>query len=480
MGRGWLALASALVACGGPTDVTFRVTVPDNTPEDDTIVVYGLAQQYVMAKIGATTHEVTVAVEDLGDRFSYRYTRNGMDFVASEAIAPETGPEFFANPGRTIEPGDRELVEDVVQRWRWFPATGLGPPAPAIAAPLVLAPAGGRRFQLGAGMQDLWDPAFTTTIDATTRHLLDVGYNAVSVSVPWQVMATDPLPKVGNAYPDLPNYPDDETLRTQLRSLVAAGLSVQLRPQVDRLDTSVPRSDAWWDAWFVELGDMMVHFAEIAREEGVTSFAFYPTGHHPHPPPNADARWRALVARVRGTFAGPVGVILVGFSDQAGTQYVIPDPPMTPSPDAFDFLVFDTFGAIDLRGDASDADLVAGAGVMLDRVAAVASSASLPVIVVPGYAAVAGSWRGSSFYSIDIYDATFGGEQQWQQGRYTSSPVDQARTIDAFLRAAASRPWVTGLIPFGYWNMDMPLEPGMSTRRLATEGVLERWIGAQP
>ena len=59
--------------------MTFRVIIPNNTPDTDTIYMYS-SHKYKMQKVGDFIYEVNLTRSQIfpdGDRVQYRYSRNG-------------------------------------------------------------------------------------------------------------------------------------------------------------------------------------------------------------------------------------------------------------------------------------------------------------------------------------------------------------------------------------------------------------------
>jgi len=156
---------------------------------------------------------------------------------------------------------------------------------------------------------------------------------------------------------------------------------------------------------------------------------------------------------------------------------LIPSPEVVSWADAVDFLVLQSSGELTREDDPSTADLMAGAAAIIEPVRSLAVADGLPVFLAPVYASIEQSYRGTSFYPINLANAPWDGEDVWDQGgTYKFSQIDQARVMDAWLRVAASRTWVAGILPFGYWNHDLPLEPGFSIRGKSAELVLGKWM----
>ena len=105
----------------------------------------------------------------------------------------------------------------------------------------------------------------------------------------------------------------DDDVRAVVRKARQLGLRVMLKPHVDPLTDNTPVGKTWrgdigkffnesqWDAWFASYGAMLLHYAAMAEELGVSMLSM-----------NCElitanlqaSRWRALVGRVRDVFSG--------------------------------------------------------------------------------------------------------------------------------------------------------------------------------
>ena len=464
-----------------PTTMSFVVHLPANTPAGDQITFYHFGAALTgetMTRLEGDSAVLVVSKSTFGGdgTLAYRYSRNGSDYIGSEYLQPDNNAYFFTELGRraTFEGG--KVQEDTVARWRWFPQGDITPPEPTIDAPTAFVPrVTGGPFEFGAYLQDLYEPWFDGLFQPTAQYLSTKGYGMAALAPPWHVLSTDP-PSFGTD-PSKPDY-TDASLKAQISALVNAGLEVVVQPQLDALpELSTQEPATWWDQWFQQESAFLVHHAQIAQEAGATWFSFYPDAQHAAvPPSDLDARYRALIAQVRSVYGGRVGIEFEEFSDASGADYLIPDTMGLSWADAADFVVLSAAGAMVTGGTATTHQLVIGAQRLLAPVQALAEARNIPVLIMPAYASVAQSWRGSSFYTVyQVGTAAWDGEDEWQQGMFAFSQDDQAKVMDAWFRVAAQTAVVQSVLPFAYWNMDMPLVPDYSIRGKSAEDVVEAW-----
>src|SRR5260370_22156932 len=91
-------------------------------------------------------------------------------------------------------------------------------------------------------------------------------------------------------------------------------------------------STGFWDSWFAAYQGYLLTQASLARNSGadqlvIGDFKLRPSlPGEPEAPPDAEARWRALIAKVRSVYGGPLA-----FEVLLGTA-VWPRPPPLPRP----------------------------------------------------------------------------------------------------------------------------------------------------
>ena len=102
----------------------------------------------------------------------------------------------------------------------------------------------------------------------------------------------------------------DEGVRTTIRQTHALGMSVMLKPHIDFLNDAplhwrgnigehFTASD--WDTWFEEYTRFILHYAHMAEEEGVKTFA---VSTELITPSLQEAHWRKLIPLIRKAFSG--------------------------------------------------------------------------------------------------------------------------------------------------------------------------------
>ena len=97
----------------------------------------------------------------------------------------------------------------------------------------------------------------------------------------------------------------DESLRAVTQQAHALGIKVLLKPHIWGRN-ELPMQD-WqepeWKAWFEEYTRFIEHYATIARDANVDAFC---VGNEQKVSSRREAEWRAILARVRSIYRGPV------------------------------------------------------------------------------------------------------------------------------------------------------------------------------
>lgn len=470
-------------------EVTFTVTVPQNTPEEDIIFIYIWPYgEWAMTKTEPFTYSISFSPddkiqaidEDSGEEVVYyQYSRNGWGFTAAEYVEPDD-PEGYGKARKvSYELGLDE--QDTVKRWRWFPNGEIDTETYLLPSGLFLSRVGSVEFRSGQLMQDLYIPAFEDFFDSTAAHLKEQDYNWVTIEPPWQWIETDP-PVIGNSLElgnaDVPNYPDDDSLIRHIVAFKEAGLSVLLGPQICCTTISFQdRSDQWWEVYFDEVERFLVYHAKVAQTAGVDAFfmpLFESIGLEFGL--DVDTRWREVWRSVQEEFSGEIGVGVMNLGVSNVTQ-TIPLAEEVSWGDMLDFFVFMNDSEMTISSNPTDTSLVKEAGRVIDIIKPFYDRYKKPIMLQLGYFSIGDTWKGGALYDdIEfIGNADLFSESATLEAGYYFSGEDQARVIHAYLTAIRSRPWVIGLSNGGYWHWEMPLAPGQSVRNKPAEEIWARW-----
>lgn len=464
-------LLAALLGSHGDS-MTFEVTAPANTPSDDLVFIAtgSLFNQHRMTKTSPNTWRLTLSREDLSvsdnNTVQYRYVRNGVSFNGAEYLTPDK-PETLRS--LTFKQGSTR--KDSVERWRWFPAANV-----SIAPSTKLEPGtafasriNGQQFLSGQVIEDLYTPPIRPFFGTTAAHMKSVGYNYVALAPPLQWTEKNGLPRVENQIKTSPNYPDDATLKAEIKEYTDRGFTVLMSPQICCTElNNKDRSAEWWNAYYSETEKFLVHFATVAQEAGVSYFQYFMdnTG------PDISAHNKQAIAAVRKVYTGKIGEGVWSFGTEA---YTIPLAKEITWGDDLDYFYVDALYPISTKPNPTDAELKAGADRMLDGTKPFYDKFKKPVILQTAYFNVEQAWRGNDFYDISDPPWTNAAESETQTGKYRFSQADLARTVNAYFNSLATRPWIVGYGQFNYTHWVNPLATELSVRGTESEALWQKW-----
>jgi hypothetical protein len=476
---------------------TFKVTVPENTPDQDIIHVLITdipphSKEIPMKKVGPFTYEISFSQSDLNKAYDfpkikYRYDRNGMGFNTAEFLPvgiekePNIAPEKeegsnYAYRLATFEKG--KMQEDTITRWRWFPEGRIVKEDISNLGPTGKFPArvGGRKFLSGAGIEDLYNLQMDPFFDILANRIKEKGYNFVVLYPPLQMKEVKGKPKIVNDLENNPNYPNDEKLIEHINAFKKKGLKVFMEPQVccEAIDTS-NKPASWWNTYIKETTAFVVKHAKAAEKAGVDALLF--EGYNiDQEIPGYSQKMQAMFNKMKKHYKGETFAKVIPFlPENAGTpQGFLPDLDRMSWADDVDFFVYDGEGALSQKSDPTKEELATGAGKLIDLTKTVYDTFGKPVLVRSSYFAVKQSWKSTSFYQT----ITIPTEEKYDLGYGSGgelSTYDQARVDNAFFEAISRRPWVIGFVHFGYYHWDMPTLPHWSIRGRSAEDVWVKW-----
>jgi hypothetical protein len=309
--------------------VLFRLTVPQNTPQDETVGIQfdldGWSEPLEMWRLGP--FEWIYALHgplDLDGGLNYRYCRN---MQCGEAGSPaELGPEGIH--GQITSQSINQNLDDVVEVWRWWEGDQ-GPPS--VVAPEI---SSREEFEVGMEVMTGYHPRWSNFLPTALDEIASIGANAVTLTPSWVWEHRSPNP-VLSFDPATAPYPDEFAQTIEAAQELGLSVGVRVTTQFDDDDPQAwwghtPHSNNWWAVWFEEYRSFAVTLAQQASQAGVTKLILggpevvpslpggvFPNGSPSDVPKNAETRWRELVDDVREHFPGQVA-FEIEFSDELG------------------------------------------------------------------------------------------------------------------------------------------------------------------
>ena len=296
--------------------VLFRLTVPENTPDYETVGMQfnleGWSEPLEMWRLGEFEWIYTLhSPLDLSEPMDYRYCRN---MQCGEAGSPaDLGPEGVQ--GELTSSSINQNLDDVVTAWRWWDEAA---ESPSVVAPEISARS---EFELGVELLPAYHPRWPILLPHAWEEISSFGSNAVILTPGWVWEHAAPNPML-SFDPAIAPYPDE--LLQAIGDANQNGLSVGLRATTHLSNDDpeawwggAPHSNNWWAVWYEEYRSFVVTLAQQATEAGVAKLIIggpevlpalpggtYPDGSPSDVPRNAETRWREIVADVREHFSG--------------------------------------------------------------------------------------------------------------------------------------------------------------------------------
>jgi hypothetical protein len=461
--------------------LTFRVSVPANTPPSDSLSIqfspFAWFEPLPMWEDsdGTWTYVLNGPL-DFGGTLAYRYCRNLQCGSADDIDTAGSG-----TPGRSITPSaEPQTITDTVRAWQWLPAESL-PPTDVVAPALSPRPG----FAVGYELVSAHRPSWSGFMPAALAEMAARGSNAVIFTPTWTLQVNRPLPILGLD-------PARAGLRGDLLAWTSEagrlGLQVGLQPALTPAYGTVAewwsggqRDAAWWAVWYESYRSFILTQARLASEAGASSLILggaeiapalpdgrLADGSPSGAPADADARWRALIGEVRGVFAGRIGFRLdLGETLQPPPSFI----------EAVDDVHIAWFAPLTPGGPADVQSMQATAAGLLDRtILASPVLASKPIVLHVTYASVEGGARACPAAP----DGACRSPAEFDLGAVVDAdlPVDlaaQAQAYNALLLEAAGRQAITGFFAARTYPVAALLDKSASTHGKPAQEILTFW-----
>lgn len=451
--------------------VTFEVTTPATTPPNEVIALQLRTTQWLaplpMWRTGLNTWRyVLYNPENFNGNVGYRYCRNFACGAADDEATPgASGLSRSFTP--TILP---QALKDLVGNWRWWSEAG--------TPTLILPPPGAPRanFAAGADLPEAWHPAALAVYPETVRSLQASAVNTLTILRRSVMRNTAP--------PLLADDPVATMPEAELRALTevahAAGLRVAVHPVTCRYDPygACEYFDNWAPTaeWYGAYERHLLTQAAAAAAAGadvlvIGDYTLQPTlPGQPGALPDADARWRTLITRVRERFKGQLAFELLLGGD------------LWPAPPAFldmvDIVRVHWWAALAGNNATALPELTAAAGGVLDgRVKPLFDRFGKPIhLSVAYYAADGASTQCLPRPEGGCYLFSDFNPEAPDVPRYGLDLAEQADAYHAVLNAAYVRDWVSGVSTYGYNPLGALRDKSLSVRGKPAEIVLLAWF----
>ncbi len=457
---------------GNAGPILFEVTVPPNTPLEDTVYIQfnaaGWSEPLPMWRLNERRWIYRLyGPLHLVRQFRYRYCRNAQCGIADEATTNAAAGHLA-----TVSLAPQDL-QDTVQRWRW-----LSDLQSTVIAREVQPH--GASFMAGVEFLPQIDPAWLSYTALALRNLQAIQANWVIYTPGWEADASQPF-----LYYRPGRTPLNAEMSALVRQAQAAGLQAAIFP-VPRLDrfqhdywAAAPRTPEWWQAWFESYRRFALHYAEVAQQSAADALILggewtapaisngvLPDGSPSGAPANADDLWRLLLRDVRARYSGrllwamPASPALMSpaFLDQVDGIYLLVSIPLS-------------------EEEAPSKETLSQAAErwMVESLTPFQQQVGKPLILALAYPSVRGAARACLGES--------GRCLPWEAFNppqlHPAFPIDlslQADIYEAFLNALNSRAWIGGLVSRGYYPPAILQDPSASIHGKPTSDLLWYWF----
>lgn len=458
----------------GGAAITFEALTPKTTSLTDQVTIQFRTDRWLqplpMWRISDTEWRYTLynPTNFTGSVF-YRYCRNYACGTADDAA---TAGE--AATGRFFTPAVfGQDLRDPVDKWQWLDNVT---PTSGVLPSVSVRPT----FAAGLDLSDGWRPEQLASTNAAFNEMHNLGANWVTFT------------RLGTAQMRyFPYYADSAQLAPTAQDWLAlaqqarnAGLRVALHPVTCHY-TPYGNCEYWnglntggefWNQWFAAYERYILTQAELARQGGaellvIGDYKLRPAlPGEPEAPPDADARWRTLIQKVRTRYSG-----LLAFELLMG-QSVWPNVP--PFLDSVDVIRIAWWGALASNATPLVTDMTASAGALMDtNLLPLSQRFNKPIVIsVAYYSADGGVTHCLKRADGQCHSFEDFGPNTNAASAYALDLQEQADAYSAVLTALNDRPWLTGFSSFGYNPVAILRDKSISVRGKPAEAVLSAWF----
>ncbi|RME07418.1 MAG: carboxypeptidase regulatory-like domain-containing protein [Anaerolineae bacterium] len=334
---------------GEAAPITFDITVPETTPPEDDISIqfypFGWMEPLRMWSLGGRRWAyILYSPLDLVNTLGYRYCRADQCGHADD----ERTPGAYTT-GQIVQTERDPLgVPDQIERWRW-----LENKLPAVSPSQAEVNSRAADFVRGVEWQTFYQPSITPHAERALADIAALHANTVVLTPGWTFTRQSP-PVLEPVAGENPLWGEVMQWAQQAR---AHDLRLALRP-VPRFPTAVavwwsgaPRDFSFWVSWFDQYRAFALHHADLAARSGTQTLILGGTwmtpalpggtladGSPSNVPPDADQRYRQLLAEIRERFDWKIawawpypagGLELPAFLSEVDQLYILWSAPLS-------------------------------------------------------------------------------------------------------------------------------------------------------
>ncbi len=436
---------------GDNQPVSFIVTVPENTPQDDLVSIqfnpYGWTAPIPMWKV-ADNQWLFVLYSPLNmvGQMGYRYCRNDQC-----GAADDTATAGVAAVGRSVAiTADGQTIEDRVENWVGLGSAG----TTSLSVPQEISARGEGYItgvEIGAGYTPEWQAYQLWGLNKIKQ----ISANTVILTPSWSVT------NAGSAV--LEPVTGEDPLWFDVTATIQLARQNELEPflypqiQVDSMDPlwdeARPNAE-WWDNWFDRYQVFAVNFADMATQTNVQTLilggeqvlpalpaGILADGTESGVPANAAERWLTILQAVRERYHGKVVFAL----PYPWNTYMLP----TDILNSVDEVYVEFSANLDDTPPSNPDELIASMNTLLDQdLYGLFTNFGKPILIGINYPSTTQAAAGCITQADTC--VSFG---QMQAPQFTD-PVDlqvQADIYSSILATAGQRDWITGIVSRGFY-----------------------------
>jgi sugar phosphate isomerase/epimerase len=457
--------------------VTFMVEIPSNSPEDTTVFLE------IMRTVESPDYYYLIEMEKVSDfkwQFSlkldglinYRYLRNNFAYTSAEEFSPDA-----EDAHRTVELSPGDIIEDIVEKWRWYPKPGETLPEIDSTAETaeITNRVNGEEFQRGYMVPDFWWTSLHDLVETTNDSIKESYGSWVQVRPAWDYIQISPVPEIG--YEGFTHVYPPEDLEFHLSEIKEAGFNIILVPQIccQNPDSEEVYSEEWWEAWFEEMNDYSTYFADIAEKYEVEYMALYDDlmWRSPNAPSDISDRYREYIRNIREHYSGKLGIdLMTGDYKSPGLLYPSMEELKKFSPEEFDFFSISMWAGVTDKNEPTVEEMRSNFKKIFDTsLKPLYDKYQKPLIFISAaYASIDGGMKGNT----DVFDPDIQVYYPYSD-KYELDLAEQAEGFEALMQAVAETPYIIGVYPFSYWYTPLPLTKEFNIRGKPSEQIVASW-----
>jgi hypothetical protein len=322
------------------------------------------------------------------------------------------------------------------------------------------------------------DPSWLALISQGIAQLDQIGASRVIFSPQWFVKSNSPY-----LYPSIGETPFLYELFKLLEIAEEQGFELSLFPQLGPYDAienwwgSDPKTELWWDTFFVSYTDFVVNYAKIAQHSGADQLiiggkAILPTFEGGLLPDGSDSpaifddRWNVLIDEIRTQYDGQL---------IWGTNANLEMDPLPEFIDKFDGIYISVDSPLALGDQPSFERVQAGFVDVIDsQIYEIYRSTLKPIILALAYPAVENAASGCALLGASCYnDGLF---RSVELTPYAVNFEEQALIYNAVMPIVASREWITAVSIRGYEPIVTVQDGSSSITAKPAFDVIQYWF----